>query len=149
MIKKNIVYLLKHEFGFPTPNNWRYSQDKNFSVFERTLHKDLHEITSMEFVLNDKVKTPEKIYCRLRVAFSDHSFPSKTINCENLSKEIIRIDGQRSLRIQLHELVRKFYAQGKKRVFLEELSFYLAGPTNYYIQNQFLKTVRFFKLDIS
>jgi hypothetical protein len=148
-IKKNIAYLLKHEIGFPTPNTWRYSQDKKISVFERSLHKDLHEITSMEFVLNNKVKTPEKIYCRLRVAFSDHSSPSKTIDCENLSKEIIRINGQRSLRIQLHDLVRQFYAQGKKRVFLDELTFYLAGPTNYYIENQFLKTVRFFKLDMS
>jgi len=34
-----------------------------------------------------------------------------------------------------------------KKVFLEELKFYLAGPVNYYIKNQLLQTVRFFKID--
>ena len=145
-IKKNIAYLLKHEIGFATPNTWRYSQDKKISVFERSLHKDLHKITSMEFVLNNKISIPKNINCRLRVAFSDQSSPSKTINCKNLSKKIIKINGQRSLRIQLHDLVHQFYAHGKKRVFLEEITFYLTGPINYYIDNQFLKTVRFFTL---
>jgi len=144
-IKKDIVYLLKHEIGFPIPPNWRYSQDKKFSVFERTLHKDLHEIKSMDFILNKAVTIPDKIFCRLQIGFSDRPFPSKTINCDNLSKEILKIDGQRLLRIQIHDLVHQFYAQGKKRVFLEGLAFYLAGPTNYYIENQPLKTVQFFK----
>jgi hypothetical protein len=144
-IKKNFVYLLKHEIGFPTPPNWRYSQDKNFSVFERTLHKDLHEIKSMDFILNKEVTTPDQMFCRLRVGFSDRPYPSKTINCDALSKEILKVDGQRLLRIQLHDLVHKFYAKGKKRVFLEELTFYLTGPINYYIENKFLKSVRFLR----
>ena len=83
-IKKNIDYLLKHEIGFPTPPNWRYYQDKKFSVFERTLHKDLHEIKSMDFILNKEVTTPDKIFCRLRVGFSDRPSLSKIINCDNL-----------------------------------------------------------------
>ncbi|MBT3514605.1 MAG: hypothetical protein HN474_04735 [Nitrospina sp.] len=145
-VKKDIVYLLKHEMGFPTPPNWRYSQDKKFSVFERALHKDLHEIKSMDFILNKGVTIPDKIFCQLQVGFSNRPFPSKTINCNNLSKEIKTIDGQRLLRIQIHDLVHQFYAQGKKRVFLEGLTFYLAGSINYYIENPPLKTIQFFKL---
>ena len=103
----------------------------------------------MDFILNKKVTTPEKMFCRLRFGFTNPPSFHKTINCDNLSKEIIKIDGQRLLRIKIHDLVRQFYAQGKKRVFLEEIMFYLASPTNYHIQSQFLKTVRFFKVDTS
>ena len=145
VVKKNIVYQIKHEIGFPTPPNWRYYQDEKFSFFERTLHKDLHEIKSMDFILNKEVRTPDKMFCRLRIGFSDRPFPSKVINCDTLSKKIIKIDGQRLLRIQLHDLVHKFYAKGKKRVFLEELTFYLTGPINHYIENKFLKSVRFLR----
>jgi hypothetical protein len=145
-IKKNTSYLIKREIGFSTPSNWRYFQNKKFSFFERTLHKDLHKITNIDFVLNNKIKLPKKMYCQLRLGFSDHPFPRKTINCDVLSKEIININGKRLLRIKLHDLVHKFYAQGKKRVFLEELIFYLEGPINYYVENKILKTIRYFKL---
>ena len=146
-IKRNIFHLFKQEIGLPTPSNWRYYQDDDFSVFERTLHKDLHEVNSIDFILNKKVPTSDKIFCKLRVGFTKRPFASKTIDCENLSKEIIKTEGQRFLRIKLHDLVNQFYAQGKKKVFLEELKFYLAGPVNYYIKNQLLQTVRFFKID--
>ena len=146
-IKKDITYLFRHEIGFPITQSWRYYQDKNTSVFERTLHKDLNEVNSIDFLLNNEIATPEKISCQLRVGFSNRPFPSKTINCDDLLKEIIKIDGHHLLRIQLHDLVHELYSQGKKKVFLEEIKLYLKGSVDYYIKNQLLKTVRFFKDD--
>jgi hypothetical protein len=146
-IKKDVTYLFKHEIGFPITPSWRYYQEKESSVFERTLHKDLNEINSIDFILNNEVTTPDKMFCQLRVGFSDRPFPSKTINCDDLSKKIIKIDGQNLLRIDLHNLVHKFHPQGKRKIFLEEIKFYLTGPVNYYVKNKLLKTVRFFKVD--
>ena len=51
------------------------------------------------------------------------------------------------LRVKLYDLVNQFYSQGKSKVFLEEIKFYLPGTVNYYIKNKFLKSIQFFKVD--
>jgi len=143
-LKKNNTFdLIKRELGFSIAPRWRYHQNKKFTVFNRVFHKDLHSVGVMEFSLKRGVRVPNKLYCQIKVGFYENR-PSKTINCDNLSKKILEIDGQVFLKVQLNDLVQKYYAQGKKRVFLEELTFYLEGSVDYYVEKQLLQGIRFF-----
>ena len=142
--KNNTLDLIKRELGFSIAPRWRYHQNKKFAVFNRVLHKDLHSVGAMEFSLKRGVRMPNKLYCQIKVGFYENR-PSKTINCDNLSKKTLEIDGQVFLKIQLNDLVQKYYAQGKKRVFLEELTFYLEGSVDYYVEKQLLQGIRFFR----
>jgi len=161
--EKNFSYLVNRTLGFSPDSYWRYNQDVRTAVFKRHLHKNLHSIGAMDVVLKNnyywaKVKeaklldhvtrAPGHLHCFLRIGYSKRPTTSEIINCrENLPWEIIESNGKYILRVQLSDFVRKQYEEGKKRVFLEELTVYMPGPAKKFINNKIFQTIQFYSND--
>ncbi|KMP12728.1 hypothetical protein UR09_00085 [Candidatus Nitromaritima sp. SCGC AAA799-A02] len=142
-VAKSRWYLIQRELGLPGDEVWRFSQDRENAVFKRRLHQNLHHIDRMEIRFNFKPKT--MFYdCRIRIGFSDWARPSETIWCGRLRRQSKTIDGRPVITVQLNDLVRKYYSKGKDKVFLEEITIYLPGDAEDYIQNNLLQSVNFY-----
>ena len=158
--EKNLSYLINRTLGFSLDSYWRYNQDTGNAVFKRRLHKNLRSIGVMDIVLKTKVKGTKlqealdlvtkrnHLHCFLRIGYSKRPIPSEIINCrEKLPWQLLESKGKYILRIQLSDFVRKQYDQGKKRVFLEEVTVYMPGQAEKFINNKIFETVQFYSND--
>jgi hypothetical protein len=142
--KQNTLGFVKREFGFSKNNLWTYYQDQKFTIFNMTLHKDLHAIEAMDFALKRGGEVPNNFFCQVKVGFYKNG-PSEIVNCDRLLKKTFVVNGQVLYRIQFHDLVRQYYSQGKKNVFLKELTLSLEGSADYYSKKKTLQGIRFYK----
>ena len=108
---------------------------------------DLHPVSAMSIVLNEKLLEDKDLHCRIRIGFKKKLALSETINCKNLHWETTTANGKYVLRVPLYDLVQRKYREGKEKVYLEEVAISLPGQATYYIKNKLWKTISFYILE--
>ena len=66
--------MLKHKLGFNQNNDWQYEQKKNTTIFEQSLHRDLHPINAMDIVLKKEALKHKDLKCHLKIGFKAFTF---------------------------------------------------------------------------
>ena len=145
--KTSSLHRLKHKLGLATNENWQYDQAENIATLKNSLHMDLHPVSAMSIVLNEKLLEDKDLHCRIRIGFKKKLALSETINCKNLHWETTTVNGKYVLRVPLYDLVQRKYREGKEKVYLEEVVISLPGQATYYIKNRLWKTISFYVLE--
>ena len=145
--KTSSLHRLKHKLGLATNENWQYDQAENIATLKNSLHIDLHPVSAMSIVLNEKLLEDKDLHCRIRIGFKKKLALSETINCKNLHWETTTVNGKYILRVPLYDLVQRKYREGKEKVYLEEVAISLPGQATYYIKNRLWKTISFYILE--
>ena len=142
--KTSSLHRLKHKLGLATNENWQYDQAENIATLKNSLHIDLHPVSAMSIVLNEKLLEDKDLHCRIRIGFKKKLALSETINCKNLHWETTTVNGKYILRVPLYDLVQRKYREGKEKVYLEEVVISLPGQATYYIKNKLWKAISFY-----
>jgi hypothetical protein len=144
--KKHLSYLIKRELALPYDNAWRYEQDLDNAVFKRRLHVDLRAVEDIRIVLNKKTPLTRFLNCRIRLGYFDDSSISEVVECNDLTREIESANGHETMKVSISDVVLKRLSQGKKKVFLQELTIFLPGRVADYLSStrKLLHSVSFY-----
>ena len=149
MKKKDFFYLIRRELGLPFDRGWNYFQDGGNAVFKTRIHMDLQPVSSVEMVFRRRAVGNEHLQCRLRIGFTSRPRGSEVVECrpnsgeEILGWEVGWLEDRHVLRVDLEKLKWKFYSEGKKNIYLEELTVYLPGSARKYKAERLLENVHF------
>ena len=143
--KKTLSYLIKRELALPFDNTWRYEQDQSNAVFRKRLHFDLNSVENFEVVLNEYNRNSKYLNCRLRLGFFDDNSTSEIVECSDLLRKVKKLNGKTVMSVPLGELVLKRLSEGKKRVFLQEITIFLPGDAKSLLISgrNFFNSIRF------
>lgn len=151
---KGRMYTIKRMLGLPFNPVWYYNQSGGDAFFQRRVHMDLASIETMDLVFQEGIsstavemmKARKPLFnCNLRIGFGNVLIPSEIIGSYPFAREV---QGRFILRVQLGDIVRRYYEQGKSTVVLEEIVFHLPGQDiNQIISNPPLEAVVFQEWD--
>ena len=148
-IKKNYLYLIRRTLGINYKPNWRYSQDRQYTVLQRQLRKNLHSFDTIDIVLDEELDENqiERIICNFRISSSKFGnenivthAPLHPISIKALGKNIIRYKIGNF--IQRTNLNTKSESKG---LYLKELIIFLPGSAEDIIRARPVKSILFLK----
>jgi len=142
--EKDHYYLAKRALRLPFENTWRYSRSGVDTVFQRRFHLSLDSFDTIDLVLQPGTteKQIESLVCNFRIGFGSFLKPQKMLAWNSVPKKILNFEGQKVIRVDLGQYIRKKYGQSTG-THLKEMIFFFPGNTSKVLRTFILKEINF------
>jgi len=141
-----IKYLLFREFSLIPYPAWWVAQEDFLAVFKKRASARINKTTALEVAFDPNVRLFSGdflISCRLRVGFEEDTYRySDLVECENLDRRIVYNLRENLFRVDLRDLFLKYSKQGKRKIFINEITVYLHNDYKELIKNSRFYYVR-------